>query len=86
MVLLNAGHYALRVLFPTKVWQRKIIYMPKERDQDVKRLGTVSYEGRLKRAEGFALGRGRYELSCLHIFEELSYRRGIRLVLQGSKG
>lgn len=45
-----------RVLSPIKAWQMQSKHMHKERDQDVKRLGTTSYEERLKEAEGFALG------------------------------
>ena len=33
---------------------KKIIYMHKERDQDIKRLRIMSYEERWKEAEGFA--------------------------------
>lgn len=46
----------IRVLSPVKAWQRKSKHMHKERDQDVKSLGTTSYEERLKEAEGFAPG------------------------------
>lgn len=56
--------------------------MHKERDQDVKRLKTTSYEERVKE-RGFAPG---VQGNCLHVFEGLSKRREIRLILQGPKG
>ena len=54
-----------------------------KREQDVTRLGTMSYQEILKEAEGFAPG---VQGNCLHKFEELSNGREIRLIFQDPTG